>query len=644
MKLGREFENIKNNIENIEQIFDKDIKVIYRLSDSEKDVYLVDYDGVKLKLRIIEESEIEIKRIMLLSKIQNPNIEKIVYYKIADNKIYLLSNYFPGSTLFDYVNEKGMLNEKEATIIVKKLLYLLKCLHHIKPYPLIFRDLQPKNIIINDEEVFLIDIETIIDYRPGKSFDTVLKGTVGFMAPEQYGFGQADTKTDIYNSGMCFHYMLSGEILEFHNQTIDFSKIKISSNVVKVLRKMTEFSPGRRYQSVDKIIEILEKKGRNNRLIEKASFVIVISIAIILCVFGMGNIYNEGEYSQLIDNAKYQQSFGNAEFTHMMPLKLSMFNYHGDFKNIQWYPLSSISDDNNDKSSLEMMYSIIDNNIYIRYKLLVKENMKNISFSFTNKKSEFSSYLVVDLPKDNYDFIQQYDFDELNEILKEYCANRYIMEVMIGEESSEHYNIDFHQIFLENYDRLELEKHNVSIEIYDYFEENIVNNVMFLLNRETIISEEGKISVSIKDWENKIIGIFPSGYLSQKINLVAFEDKTYRIPVLKYKTRKIQGLINECLSDESITNVRMYLVEKNNENLNIIINRKDYVFKDTQYYTFKIEPYKEYIIAYKVISGNVYNKEGYLGKNGNVQNIEEAEIITTETIKSKSYNLNLSDD
>lgn len=643
MELGKEFEKVKSNIENIEQIFDKDIKIIYRLSDSEKDIYLVDYDGVKLKLRIVEESAIEIKRIMLLSKIQNPDIEKIVYYRIVDNKIYLLSNYFHGITLFDYVNEKGMLNEKEATAIMKKLLHLLKFLHYIKPYPLVFRDLQPKNIIINNEEVFLIDIETIIDYRPGKSFNDVLMGTVGFMAPEQYGFGQADTKTDIYNLGMCYHFMLSGEILEFNNQTIDFSKFKISLNGSRLLSKMTEFSPDRRYQSVDRIIEILEKKGRSNKLIEKASLTVVMLIAIVLIIFGIENAYGGSEYSRLISNAKYQQSFRNVEFTNMMPLKFNMYNFQGDFENMQWRPLSLTSCDNNEKSSLEVLYSIVDNNIYIRYKLIVEENMKNILFSFSNKENEFSGYLDIDLPKDNYDFIQRYDLDELDEILKEQYTSRYILEVMIGEESPEIYNIDFHRIFLDNCDRFECEEHKVDIEIYDYREGNKVDNFILLMNSEMIASEDGKISITIKDWENKTLGIFPGGYLLQSINVMAFEDKTYKLPVLKYKTRKIQGLVNENFPEETMTNIRMYLIEINSENQNIIINRKNYVFKDTQYYTFEIEPYKEYILGYKVISGNGYNKEGYLAKNESVQNIDDAEIITTETIKSKSYNLNLFD-
>ncbi len=645
MKLGKEFEKIKIDIENIEQIFDKDIKVIYRLSDSEKDIYLVDYDGVKLKLRIIEESEIEIKRIMLLSKIQNPNIEKIVYYKIFDNKIYLLSNYFPGSTLFDYVNEKGRIGEKEATRIIKKLTKLLKYLHHIKPYPLVFRDLQPKNIIINDEEVFLIDIETINDYRPGKTFDTGLRGTVGFMAPEQYGFGQADIRTDIYSLGMCFYYMISGKNLVFDNQMIDYSIIKISANGVKMLRKMTEFSPDKRYQNVDKIIEIIEKRGRSNEILEKAYLMIIILIAITLGIIGVGNGDVDNEYSQLISNAEYQQSFGNATLIHTMPLKFNMLNYRGDFESMEWYSLPIIGSDNNDKSTLGMMYSIADDNIYIRYKLKVEESMKNILFSFADKNVGLSSCLEIDLPNDNYDFIQQYELDELNELLKENSTSRYILEIKIGEESPEIYYIDLHQIFIENHDRFSSEKYKVNIEIYDYFEGSKVDKFIVSINRNMIISKEGEVSLQANEWENKVMELYSNRYLSQRINVMVFGDETYKIPVVKYKPNEIQGFINGFLRDDSMLNFRMYLIEKNSENMDVIINRKDYVFKGTKYFSFIIEPDKEYILAYKMINNNDSCAEkGYIGRNGNVHNVEDAVIITSKTVKNNSYNLILTDD
>jgi len=64
--------------------------------------------------------------------------------------------------------------------------------HNAVP-PIICRDLKAQNVIMtNDGKIKLIDFDIARVYQPGKGRDTMLMGTQGYAAPEQFGFGQTD--------------------------------------------------------------------------------------------------------------------------------------------------------------------------------------------------------------------------------------------------------------------------------------------------------------------------------------------------------------------------------------------------------------------------------------------------------------------
>lgn len=62
-----------------------------------------------------------------------------------------------------------------------------------------------------DHRIKLIDFDIARQYQPGKHRGTVLMGTEGYAAPEQFGFSQTDARTDIYGLGVLFNYLLTGK-------------------------------------------------------------------------------------------------------------------------------------------------------------------------------------------------------------------------------------------------------------------------------------------------------------------------------------------------------------------------------------------------------------------------------------------------
>ena len=63
---------------------------------------------------------------------------------------------------------------------------------------------------VTDGTLTLIDYETARCYKEGLDEDTYFMGTRGTAAPEQYGFGQSDIRTDIYGIGRTLLYLLTG--------------------------------------------------------------------------------------------------------------------------------------------------------------------------------------------------------------------------------------------------------------------------------------------------------------------------------------------------------------------------------------------------------------------------------------------------
>lgn len=92
----------------------------------------------------------------------------------------------------------------------------------------------------------------LLDFNAAKQFsgqnesDTVLIGTPGYAAPEQYGFGSSSPKTDIYSLGIVLREML-GSI----TPAPDIAPILHRLNLIA--ERCTQMTPAARYQSVTEL-------------------------------------------------------------------------------------------------------------------------------------------------------------------------------------------------------------------------------------------------------------------------------------------------------------------------------------------------------------------------------------------------------
>lgn len=184
--------------------------------------------------------------------------------------LILIEEYITGTTLSELLENGRRFSERETISIIKQLCEILEKLHKASP-PIINRDIKPSNIILNDDGfVKLVDMNSSKWENPDESQDTMLIGTEGYAAPEQYGFGSSDRRTDIYSLGVLMNRLLTGEL-----PGVCSAQGRLSA----VIKKCTHMDPRDRYQSVEELSEALKEKKKLPGL-----FIFFILAVIVLCV------------------------------------------------------------------------------------------------------------------------------------------------------------------------------------------------------------------------------------------------------------------------------------------------------------------------------------------------------------------------
>lgn len=156
--------------------------------------------------------------------------------------LYYIREYISGESLLSVVKKRGCMPERVLAVTAIKLCGLLEILHKQNP-PVIYRDIKPENIIYKGHGAFtFIDFETARKYSRKKAQDTLIMGSRPTAAPEQFGYSQTDSRTDIYGLGMTMLFLACGNYDRKY-----LKNIQMSVRLRRIIRKATAFNPDKRY-------------------------------------------------------------------------------------------------------------------------------------------------------------------------------------------------------------------------------------------------------------------------------------------------------------------------------------------------------------------------------------------------------------
>ncbi len=182
----------------------------------------------------------------MLQTVRHPNLPRVYEVVEDDGRCTVLEEFIDGVTVAQML-KSGLYTEDGVREVMVSLCDAVGFLHSAG---IVHRDIKPENVMITSEgRVVLLDFDTARLYKSEASHDTVVIGTAGYAAPEQFGVAQTDARSDIFAMGIMMNVMLTGE----HP-----TKAAAQGSLRRIIDKCTRLDPNRRYRTVWELKEKLQ--------------------------------------------------------------------------------------------------------------------------------------------------------------------------------------------------------------------------------------------------------------------------------------------------------------------------------------------------------------------------------------------------
>ena len=202
--------------------------------------------------------------------LEHPNIVNIYDVGSENGMHFIVMEYVEGITLKTYIEKKGQLSFKEATSIAIQVARGIETAHNKN---LTHRDIKPQNIIISTEGKVKVTDFGIAKAISSNTLSSDAMGSVHYVSPEQARNGFIDGRSDIYSLGIVMYEMVTGRVPFDGETTVAVAIQHLQEEMVepsafapdlpisyeKIVLKMTQKSPERRYQSVAELLVDLRK-------------------------------------------------------------------------------------------------------------------------------------------------------------------------------------------------------------------------------------------------------------------------------------------------------------------------------------------------------------------------------------------------
>ena len=170
---------------------------------------LEEYRAMKIVPKTMADYDTFKREALFLKTLRHPGIPLVYDVEEDLDNSYLVEEYLEGESLYALVKRLGSLSMKTTVdlgIQVCRLIHFMNTSEN----PILYLDLQPKNLLVCNGIIRLIDFDHA-QYAEDITAFGERYGTAGFAAPEQYGNESLDCRTDVYAIGALLFFMSRGK-------------------------------------------------------------------------------------------------------------------------------------------------------------------------------------------------------------------------------------------------------------------------------------------------------------------------------------------------------------------------------------------------------------------------------------------------
>ena len=140
----------------------------------------------------------------LLQGIKSSQIPTIISVEDTDEMYYLVEEYVEGQSLREYLLDTTITKETLLNIAIS-LCNVIEALHNADGGPILYRDMKPEHVILQNDTVRLIDFGIAV--RKSEAAKARPLGTINWAAPEQLKTGPLDERCDVFGVGKIIEFM-----------------------------------------------------------------------------------------------------------------------------------------------------------------------------------------------------------------------------------------------------------------------------------------------------------------------------------------------------------------------------------------------------------------------------------------------------